>query len=72
MGRAHAIVSIALLDLLRRVPLAGQVNLVNVKIWDDRLHLVAFTAPALSDGFHGRQDIIVEGNSVRFKKGADV
>ncbi len=73
MGRAHAIVSTALLDRLKgEEAFAGQIAVLAEKAWCDHTHYVEIASPGLADGYHGVQDIIVEGHSVRFKRDCDV
>jgi hypothetical protein len=73
MGRAHAIVSTALLDRLKcEEAFARQIDLLAEKPWCDHTYYVEIASPGLADGYHGVQDIIIEGDSVRFKRDCDV
>jgi len=73
MGRAHAIVSNALLDRLKgEEAFFRQIAVLAEKPWCDHTHYVEIASPGLADGYHGVQDIIIEDQSVRFKRDCDV
>jgi len=73
MGTATAVVSTALLDRLKSDrEIARQISIIYESPWCDHTHFIGFEAPALGDGSHGHQDIILDGNSVRFKPDRDV
>lgn len=75
MGRAHVLVSNALLARMRdpEGDIHGRVIVVHASPFCDETHLALCCTPILRDGYHGSMDIILEDDgTIRFKKDVDV
>lgn len=75
MGRAHCLVSNALLARMRdpEGDIHGRVTVVHASPFCDETHLALISTPILKDGYWGSQDFILEDDgTIRFKKDVDV
>lgn len=61
-----------LIEKLRRPLYAEAVTILSASRFGDRLLQVRVSSPVLASGYHGQQEIVVEGAGVRFKKEVDV
>ena len=71
MGRAHIVVHNDLLGRLNG-ELSAQVTVIHFRPFCDETVIALVSSHALPEGYHGQQDIIVDGDSVSFRKEVDV
>ena len=73
MGRAHVTMDDELLGRLVEDPdLCRQVAVMHVKPFGNGTWLALVSSDHLPEGYHGQQDIIVDGSAIRFRKDVDV
>jgi hypothetical protein len=73
MGRAHCLVSRELRSrLFDEAALRGTLFVLDDKPFGDGTHLLHIVSDTLGPGYQGCQDIIVEGDDIRFKNDVDV
>ena len=71
MGRAHVIVHNDLLGRLNG-ELREKVTVINFRPFCDDTVIALVSSDALPEGYHGQQDIIIDGSEIRFRKDLDV
>ena len=73
MGRAHVLVHDDLLKRIKVDPrLYQQLLIVTSKPFGEDMHLLLVSSHALPEGYHGQQDLILDGGQFRFKRDVDV
>ena len=72
MGTCHVIMHKKLIEKVSAAPYDLIIRILETKEWgEDGLYQVHLDTDVLSDGYHGQQEIIVEPDSVEFRRDTD-
>jgi hypothetical protein len=71
MGSCHVLMHEKLLEKIRQAPYNVIIEVLRVSEFEDDIYNVLIETAVLPDGYHGQQEIIVEDESVRFRRDTD-